>query len=396
MPSSTSSSDPAVTEAARAAAARASTVSAERLTAADRPGVAQPVPERPVPQRAWGPIAWFVLVTLVALVIAWEWKLRSLEVLPGDFNDGASAWAEQRRRIDAGNVEVAIVGDSRILFDTDLDHFEALTGKRPLQLALPGTNGRPFLENLAADADFKGLVIVGITELSYLRDGIGLMAGALDRYAYESPSQRSSYLLHRAASRVFGFMDEAYRLSALVERLDPGWREGTRGPYNQVWKIQTVHDDRQTWLWPRIETDVHLRAHARHVWMNGMFAGPAPPDDAIARAQTATRKAVATIRARGGAVVFLRPPSSAELRALEDKRLPRTKGWDPLLLAADVQGVHFDDFPAMQGLDIPEFSHLSRACAKVFTDAYVRAIADRIPRLPLRPDAPTALSPADC
>ena len=118
---------------------------------------------------------------------------------PGDLDDGASAWAEQRRRIDAGESQVAIVGDSRILFDTDLDRFEALTGVRPVQLALAGTNARPFLEQLAADSDFDGLAIVGIADRSYFRDDIGLMADALDVYRYESPSRRSGHVLQRAA-----------------------------------------------------------------------------------------------------------------------------------------------------------------------------------------------------
>jgi len=50
----------------------------------------------------------------------------------------------------------------------------------------------------------------------------------------------------------------------------------------------------------------------------------------------------------------------------------------------------------MQGLEIPELSHLSRTCAKVFTDAYVRALAKRTTRLPLRADAPASLTPNDC
>ncbi len=386
MPSSTSSSEPY----------SSGTASAERLTAADRPGVAQPVPERPVPARPWGAMLLFVVLTVTALMLAWEWQSRRFGLLPGDVDDSASAWVEQRRRIDTGTVDVAIVGDSRILFDTDLDHFAALTGQRPVQLALPGTNGRPFLENLAADADFKGLVIVGITDRSYFRDEIGLMADALDRYGFESPSQRSSFELHRALSRAFGFLDNSYRLSVLVRRLDTGWRAGTRGPYNDVWKISVKAGERQYWLWSRIETDAWLREHARSVWMTGLFARPPVTDEVIAKTLSATRKAVDAIRARGGEVVFIRPPSAPELRGPEDKQLPRAKGWDPLIAAAGVEGIHFDNDPAMQGLDIPEFSHLSRACATVFTDAYVRALAARIPRLPLRPDAPAPLAPADC
>jgi hypothetical protein len=372
--------------------------SAERLTAADRPGVAQPVPVRPVPAQPWGPIALFALALFVVLLVAWEWRMRALGLEAGDLEDGGSSWAEQRRRIDAGDVKVAIVGDSRILFDTDLDRFQLLTGVHPVQLALPGTNARPFLQDLARDRDFHGLVIVGIAERSYFRDEVGLMANALDVYHYEAPSRRSGFLIQRVLEQYLAFLDDAYRLSTLVHRLDPDLRPDASSPLNDVWKVRSSGADRQSWMWQRIESDTHLRGHARYVWMRPPPAnrrGPVPPE-LIARTQSATREAVAAIRARGGDVVFLRPPSSGPLSVAEEKRLPRKTGWDPLLVAADVRGIHFNDYASMRGLDLPEWSHLSRRCATVYTDAYVRELVKASTRVTLRADAPAALDPGGC
>jgi hypothetical protein len=368
--------------------------SAERLTAADRPGVAQPVPERPVPKKPWGAIITFVIGFVVLATAAWEWQMRALELLPGDLDDTPSFWAEERRRIDTENVQIAIVGDSRILFDTDLAHFETLTGVRPLQLALAGTNARPFLEDLAADADFTGLAIVGITEASYHRVGGGLFANALDRYRWESPAERSSYVLNRELSRIFGFLDDHYRLSTLVKRLDTGWRPGARGPYDDVWKLSSRAERRQTALWSRIETDPYLNEHARSVWRQVRF--PPVTDEIIAMTRERTRQAVAAIRARGGEVIFVRPPSSGEYRDSEELRLPRARGWDGLLAAADVAGIHADDDPVSRELPLPELSHLSAACSTVYTDAYVRSLARLTSRLSVRADAPGPLSVHDC
>lgn len=376
-----------------------STSSSRRLTAADRPGVAQPVPVRDVPERPWRAMFAIALTLTVALWAGWEWQMRRLELTPGDLGDSASAWAEQRRRVYTPG-SVVILGDSRILFDTDLNRFSALTGVRPIQLALAGTNARPFLEDLAADRRFNGLVIVGIAETSYFRKEVGLQKDALARFHYESPAQRSSFLLNRALRRGFAFLDEDYRLSNLVARLDPGWRVGARGPYDDVWKLSDAGDERQTWLWPRIEHDARLRAHARAAWRGasgrGIFTGKPVAAAIIAMTLETTRTAVSEIRARGGEVVFVRPPSAPQLRSREDLSLPRAKGWDALLVAAKVRGVHFDDDPAMQGLSIPEFSHLSRACATVFTDAYVRRLATITTRVRLRSDAPPPLAPRDC
>jgi hypothetical protein len=67
-----------------------------------------------------------------------------------------------------------------------------------------------------------------------------------------------------------------------------------------------------------------------------------------------------------------------------------------LLAAVPAKGIHADDLPQAQNLVIPEWSHLSRKCAAVFTDAYVRRLVQLTNRLKLRPDAPPPLSRADC
>jgi len=263
-----------------------------------------------------------------------------------------------------------------------------------VQLALQGTNGRPFLEDLAADKNFNGLAIVGMADLSYFRKGVGLMKTALDHGRWESPSDRITFLIHRELTRRLAFIDDDYRLSKLIARLDPNWRPEVEGPYDGVWKISQSGDDRQTWMWPRIERDAFLRDHARAAWDG--FRGASIKPDIIAMTQARTRAAVDAIRARGGDVVFVRPPDAPQLRVNEEARLPKAKGWDALLVAVKAQGIHADDLPQAQGLTTPEFSHLTRSCAVVFTDAYVRRLTQLTPRLTLRSDAPAPLSTKDC
>jgi hypothetical protein len=383
MPSSISSSDIAIT--------RPGSI---RLTASDRPGVAQPVPVRDIPAKPWARMLIAAATLLMIGVAGWEWRMRTLGLEAGDLDDGPSFWAEQRRRIDAGGVAIAILGDSRILFDTDLDRFAALTGVRPVQLAIAGSNGLPFLENLAAAPGFRGLAIVGIADRSYFRAGAGLGGPALERYRFESPAVRASFLLHRSLSRVLAFLDDKYRLNTLVRQMDEGWRVGVLLPVpERLWKLGTTTDNRQTHLWGRVENDERVRTHQRATWPRAV---PPVPAAGIASTVERTRAAVEKIRARGGEVVFVRPPSAPELRGFEEQTVPRALGWETLLARAAVRGVHFNDYPAMQGLELPEYSHLSRACATVFTDAYVRALAALTPRLTLIAHAPPPLAPADC
>jgi hypothetical protein len=352
------------------------------------------VPVRDIPAQPWPRILAAALSLVLVAMGAWEWRMRALGLQAGDLDDGPSFWAEQRRRLDGADVKIAILGDSRILYDTDLARFESLTGVRPVQLAIAGSNALAFLEDLAGAVRFNGLVIVGIADRSYFRDGAGLGGPALERYRFESPAVRASFLLHRSLSRVLAFLDDNYRLNKLVRHLDEDWRTGAQFPVNErLWKLGTVTDERQTFLWARVENDPRVRAHQRSTWVRA-----APPVSAATILSTVerTRIAVAKIRARGGEVVFVRPPSAPELRVYEEETVPRSRGWDRLLEGADVRGVHFADDPAMQGLVLPEYSHLSHACATVFSDAYVRAVAKLTPRLTLSAAAPPPLSPADC
>jgi hypothetical protein len=383
MPSSISNSDIAIT--------RPGFI---RLTASDRPGVAQPVPVRDIPAKPWARMLIVAATLLTIAVAAWEGRMRGLGLQAGDLDDGPSFWAEQRRRVDADGSAIVIIGDSRILYDTDLDRFAALTGVRPVQLAIAGGNGLPFLENLANAPGFRGLAIVGIADRSYFRAGAGLGGPALERYRFESPAVRASFLLHRSLSRVLAFLDDNYRLNKLVRRLDEGWRPGALLPVpERLWKLGTTTDDRQTHLWWRVEQDERVRAHQRATWNR---AAPPVSDATVASLVERTRVAVEKVRARGGEVVFVRPPSASELWVFEEQTVPRERGWETLLARAEVRGVHFNDYPAMQGLELPEYSHLSRACATVFTDAYVRALAALTPRLTLIARAPPPLAPADC
>jgi hypothetical protein len=368
-----------------------------RLTAADRPGVAQPVPERDIPNQPWRTMSLVVLVLVVLLSSLWEWKMRSLELVPGDVSNTFDPWAAQRRQIDKRDVPVVILGDSRILFDSDLDHIAQLTGVRPLQLALPGSSGLPILEDIANDSHFKGLVIAGMAETAYFdtRYSVKRPTEALELSRWESPSKRASYQIQLVISKALAMLDDDYQLSTLVFHLDPNWRRGVRGPYHDVWKLSVMNADGQTWLWRRIEHDQRLSTHARTVW-HELFPPFPISDKNINEILVRTKVAVDKIRARGGDVVFVRPPSAPELRAVEDKHIPRARGWDPLLAYTHAKGIHGDDLPAAQNLTLPEESHLTRACATVFTDAYIRVVAQQTPLLHLKPNLPPALSTQDC
>ena len=189
------------------------------------------MPVRDIPTQPWvkmGAVAFFLVAIMLSL---WEWQARTtIGLRAGDLDDSPQAWAEQRRLADSA--PVTIIGDSRILFDTDLDRFEALTGVRPIQASIVGTNARALLQSFANDPKFQGLLIVGLADTSYFRpEGMGIGAPYLkDRTKNVLPSQRSGLLIDRWLQRRIAFLDSEYRLSRQVQPARHRHAQGCRQP----------------------------------------------------------------------------------------------------------------------------------------------------------------------
>jgi hypothetical protein len=309
-------------------------------------------------------------------MVIWEAGMRHLGLRAGDLGDERGYWAVERRKVDAGPRDsVVLIGDSRMLFDTDLATWQRLTGRRPIQLGLMGANAQPLLHDLAADTHFAGLLVIGTAEFSYFGHQ-GRAASVLRYIKNESPSQRSGAQLYKELSRYFAFLDSDHTLFNLLERHRLPERSGVGSLYMNVWKVGESYDGRQSYLWDRITQDNYLREHARAVWVN-LFAGPVVTKGQVEQVIANTKPDVDRIRARGGEVVWIRPPSSGPLLDIERSRFPRQEVWDRLMRETTSFGVHFEDYPAMQ-YACADWSHLPKRSAIAFTDAYVHVLRDRV------------------
>jgi hypothetical protein len=338
---------------------------------------------REVPRTRHAAIGWLVLAIVLAGLTAWELRMRALGLRAGDLDDSPSHWAVERGKLEHGAHDgVVIVGSSRILFDTDLAVWREMTGRLPVQLALPGTSPRPYLASVAEDSSFAGLVICDVTPEMFFSPFVGALpqfVGLQDSWRDESPSERFGHRLNLRLQRVFAFLDSEYSLFRLIERIViENDRMGPDGPYYDVWKLSEAFDNRQYFLWHRVEQPGYLQEHARAAW--GPFGNERPPlkDEHIDAAIADVVASVKRIRARGGEVVFVRPPSDGPFLERENRSAPRAKTWDRLLRETGTTGIHFEDHADMRGLEVPEWSHLSRRSAADFTRAYVGVLMESV------------------
>lgn len=343
------------------------------------------VREREIPSTRLGAIGWLVLALVLAGMVAWELQMRSLGLIAGDLDDSKSHWAVERRKIAAGEHDgVAILGGSRILFDTDLDAWQAVTGRRPIQLALAGMSGQRFLADLANNSEYAGFVLIDVTPEQFFRAGPGNpeFEGVLDMWDKQGPAERFGHRIQVFLSRHLAFLDDQYTPGMLIDQIDLPNREGVGGPYLRPWKLSSNFDARQTTMWREIQTNDRLRDHAIRVWLQGAASSrPPPSEELIAKICADVRDSVAKIRARGGEVAFIRPPSTGAYYEREQNKVPRDKSWDRLLRESGSFGIHFEDYPEMQGLELPELSHLSPEAATDYTRAYVGVLVKEFPDL---------------
>jgi len=363
----------------------------------DDPGIGHGPVERPLPQMRLGLAGVVALVVFVLGMLGWELYWRDFGAKPS-YRNSDGQWAQQRRRIDNGEGDATvIIGDSRMLFDVDLDTWEDLSGERPIQLAIEGTSAMFALEDLAQDPDFTGRLIVGLAPDLFF-SGYSMRGNVLEHYRNETPAQRAGeWLSMQVLEPRLAFYDPDFALFTVLARQPWPSRAG-KSRYTEVRKLATSDADRNTRMWSKVEQDATYREHARNIWAQFFpppppAAGAAPPDPAAQAQMEEFRKtmeeqiaraaaAVATLRERGVGVVFVRPPSGGRYLEFENAFMPRERTWDVLLARAGVPGIHFQDHADMQGLELPEWSHLSAADAKRYTIALHRAHSEIVAKEP--------------
>jgi hypothetical protein len=338
--------------------------------------------ERPIPALPWRSLLLVTLLLTALGTIAWEVRVRTLGYGPG-LNDTSDLWADEREAVKPDSL--VLIGDSRMLFDVDLDVLEQGLGQRPVQLALVGSCAYPILENLANDETFKGTVIAS------LLPGIWMApppappyknsVRALKRYQDRTPAHRAGHHLGMFLEEQIAFLkQDDLTLEQLLKKIKLPNRPLYVGPPPLPPYFATIERDRQTRMTEAAAQPGPLQDRVKHGWIPLFTPPPMPAHtpqfvfEEIGKAVEArfgqTAVAVQKIRARGGKVVFVRFPHSGPLKELEDKGTPREGIWARLIQETGAPNIYYSDHPELI-FDCPEWSHLSAADATEFSKRLV-------------------------
>ncbi|MDB5025664.1 MAG: hypothetical protein JWP78_3419 [Mucilaginibacter sp.] len=319
--------------------------------------------------------ALLTLLLVLTFVISWEFHLRHKGVVL-DYDDGPELWSNNRAMVyQPADKATVFIGSSRIKYDLDIATWEALTGNHAIQLAMVGSNPRPFLHDLASDPNFKGKLMVDVTEgLFFSKGADSAPKEGIEYYRKRTPAQRASFELNHVLESRFVFLNKSFfSLNPLLNKLHFKDRTGVSLAAEFPIGFRAIAFDRQNKMTDAFIADTNQQNQVRNIWASNRKLNHIPPvtGKALDTILNAIKGDVDQIRARGGKVIFLRTPSSGTNLAFEKKNYPRNKYWDRLLAVTGCKGIHYADHPVTDQLICPEESHLNPKDAILYTQNLV-------------------------
>lgn len=326
-----------------------------------------------------------ILSLIVALVIigCWEFYLRTIGV-SNSFDDNEPLWAHKRAQIyDEPERSTFFIGSSRIKFDIDLKTWEEVTGEKPVQLALVGTSPQLILKELADDKNFKGKLIVDGTEFILFSRDPGDQERAkksIEYYKKCTPAQKASFYIDNVLQRNLVFLEsEKFSLNGILDQLPVPDRKGVLVFHGFPIGFEPTTFDRQNIMSDDFIKDTTKQRQVKNAWIQfgAVSSTPGIKGDSLQNILNDLKISIDKIRARGGQVIFLRPPSSGEAKAGEKVAYPKNIYWDKLLQYTNTPGIYYEDYPEIAHFECPEWSHLSPNDAATFTKSLIKILIQK-------------------
>ena len=338
-----------------------------------------------------GRAAILTLILVILFVSGWEYYVRH-KGMGISYDDDENLWSDKRAMIyEPKEKATVLIGSSRNKYDIDIPTWKALTGDHPIQLAMVGTSPLPILNDLAKDEKFNGKLIIDVTELLFFSTSLQRTAGPntnINYFKKRTPAQRFSFAVDHFLESSFIFLDkDNLSLNAMLDKVPlPSRKDVFSLPYPCPMEFDRVTFDRQNFMTPKFLTDTNLQNQVKGLWaFYRQISKDLPLTDLqIDSLITTVKNDVNKIKGRGGEVIFVRSPSSGPFLMGEKIGYPRQKYWDRLLELTGCQGIHFADYPAIDHFECPEFSHLKRSDAVIYTTNLVNILQQKGWVFPLR------------
>lgn len=321
----------------------------------------------------------FLLSLLLAFLMLapYEWYWRNVEGYPaGNDLENLDYWAHWRAKVDEmSRDDVLIMGSSRGHFDINIHLWDSITGTKPVMLAYPGSSPYHPLADIVNNTEFNGLLVLSVAPGLFftVKDSWGAGRGKdlVDHYYNRTYAQRFSHWLYQYIDPNFSFVQEELSLRKLIDRLPFENRDSVDHPV--VWPPMVSMDEyRNIRMLTGMETDTVLQNRQTAIWTPAVWENKLT--DSVEVIMDHYLGLIEKFKARGGRVAFIRPPVTGGYLENEPRLFPREKYWDRLVREANSVGYHFMDYEETKNMQPPEWSHLNRREADLYTKTLIKLL----------------------
>lgn len=310
------------------------------------------------------------LALAILLLIPWELYWRDVQGFKPGFDENAELWTRNRALVDKLSEEdIVILGSSRGHFDINIHLVDSMTGIRPVMLAIPGSSPYYIMQDIVEKTDFNGLLILSVAHglffsPPFARPAKWVKEERVDFFYKQSPASKFSQWVYMGIDPRLGYLTEEASYSKLVHFLPFPNRDSVE--HEPIWPPMVVFDRyRNVRMLESMETDTVMQNRQKAIWKS--FKGPPPDSATVAGVMQHYTRLAAQFKARGGRLAIICPPVTGYYLEGNRRVFPRDRFWDPLIEATGAVGYHFEDYPEMRAMNPPEWSHLNRREADIYT-----------------------------
>jgi hypothetical protein len=321
-----------------------------------------------LPHRQWAQI-WVLAIMLFFLVIVlFEGTYRYKGYQPS-VRDDSSLWSLNRMALKAHDKNaIALIGSSRTECDIQLDEFQAVYGVKPVQLAIISSSPVPVLKHFAEDENFVGTIICEVSPTMFYS---GKFLNSPNRYVSKYHSFKNSPFASYDKKFVASIQNHVTALSSQLQLED-----FLLAVLKQKWPHATnnYRPDRNRQYHKNI---TRKRKPDVDIPETPAYYQPITPEAEKIINDSASY--VASIRKRGGEVVFAYYNCRGGAKHTEIFNYPDVVYWDTLIRKTGAKSIHSAKHPRLAEF-IPDHdhSHLDYKQAQIFTKIFAEIFKERM------------------
>ena len=306
----------------------------------------------------WKTWLYAIFIIIVALG-SWElfWRYQGF---CASVEDDMNIWHLQRSKI-SEKTKIVFMGSSRIQLGLHPDVFIEQIGIPPVNLSIDGNPPFAVLKDLANDKGFSGVVFCSIIPrwLAEKSPEKNRASKWVRKYHKRTLLSKMDTFLSILIQNTFVFRYPGLSPEKLKKQLKKGkCPVPSYSPMRSDRFREAMFTDQNT---PKILASRIKRE--KEISQQSIIISSGEFTERIQNLKEDVKK----IRQRGGAVIFIRMPSSGKVREIEAATWPKARYWDVFADMISEPTIHFEDFMELRRFNCPDGSHLDVADAEKFT-----------------------------